>query len=81
MAIRRVVAKAADHVRFDRPPLDSSSEWAGMTPDEILAAPLPPIRGATGWFMPEAEVAAIRDALAKAEGDPQPPTRSLSLVR
>jgi hypothetical protein len=75
-AIRKVIAKAAE-----KGTLTTASDWYGLTPEQILAAPLPPIRG-SGWELPEYEVAAIAAALkAKAERDQQPPARSLSLAR
>jgi hypothetical protein len=63
-AIRRVIAKAAAAGS-----LTSASDWAGMSPEQILAAPLPPVRG-NGWILPEYEVAAIAAALARKAGGP-----------
>lgn len=73
VSIRKVIAAAAEQGTLDR-----GSDWAGMTGKQIMAAPLPPIRG-NGWVMEEYEVAAIAAALAKHKT--RTPVRRLSLAR
>lgn len=70
MAIRKVIAKAAAAGS-----LTTASDWFGLTPSEILATPLPPMRG-NGWVLPKRSTpAAIAAALkAKAEGNPVSPS-------